>query len=47
MLNRVPSSSVDVTSMSPDVGDLHNHGNVVDNKWITIHDTDVDGSATP
>ena len=33
-------------TLSADVGDLHTYGNVFDTRWITIHDTDVDG-ATP
>ena len=35
----------DTDTLSNDVGDLHSYGNVFDTKWITIHDTDVDGSA--
>jgi len=31
-------------TLSGDVQDLHTYGNVFDTKWITIHDTDVDGS---
>ena len=35
----------DTDTLSQDVADLHTYGKVFDTKWITIHDTDVDGSA--
>jgi hypothetical protein len=34
----------DIDTLSADVGDLHSYAKVFDTKWITIHDTDVDGS---
>jgi hypothetical protein len=37
----------DVDTLSSDVRDLHTYGKVFDTKWITIHDTDNDGNATP
>ena len=30
---------------SPDQIDLHTFGNVLDTRWVTVHDTDVDGTA--
>jgi hypothetical protein len=35
----------DTDTLSQDVADLHTYGRVFDTKWITIHDTDVDGTA--
>ncbi|HXI60568.1 MAG TPA: hypothetical protein VNO55_31115, partial [Polyangia bacterium] len=35
----------DADTLSMDVADLHTYGKVFDTKWVTIHDTDVDGSA--
>jgi hypothetical protein len=32
--------------LSDDIRDLHTYGLVFDTKWVTIHDTDVDGFAT-
>jgi hypothetical protein len=37
--------SADVDALSADVGDLHTYGNVFNTKWITIHDTEVNGNA--
>jgi secreted PhoX family phosphatase len=34
----------DVDTLSPDVADLHSYGKTFDTRWITIHDTEVDGS---
>jgi hypothetical protein len=34
-------------TLSQDTRDLRTYGKVFDTKWITIHDTDVDGNATP
>jgi hypothetical protein len=34
----------DVDTLSADVKDLHTYGKVFTTNWITIHDTDVDGS---
>ncbi len=31
-------------TLSPDMADLHAYGKSFDTKWVTIHDTDVDGS---
>jgi hypothetical protein len=31
-------------TLSPDVGDLHTYGNSFKTKWVTIHDTTVNGS---
>jgi hypothetical protein len=31
-------------TLSPDVGDLHTYGNSFTTNWITIHDTDKDGT---
>jgi hypothetical protein len=33
-------------ALTSDVKDLHTYGNVFDTKWVTVHDTDVDGTAT-
>ena len=35
----------DADTLSDDVRDLHTYGKVFDTNWVTIHDTDVDGSA--
>jgi hypothetical protein len=32
-------------ALTQDAKDLHTYGNVFDTKWITIHDTDIDGTA--
>jgi hypothetical protein len=32
-------------ALTQDVKDLHTYGNVFDTKWVTLHDTDVDGFA--
>ena len=31
-------------ALSQDIADLHSYGNTFDTKWVTLHDTDVDGS---
>ena len=31
-------------ALTTDIRDLHTYGNVFDTMWVTIHDTDVDGS---
>jgi hypothetical protein len=33
------------SALTQDIKDLHTYGNVFDTKWVTIHDTDVDGKA--
>ena len=33
------------SALTQDVKDLHTYGNVFDTRWITVHDTDVDGTA--
>jgi hypothetical protein len=33
------------SALTQDVQDLHTYGNVFDTKWVTIHDTGVDGTA--
>ena len=33
------------SALTQDIADLHAYGNVFDTKWITIHDTKVDGTA--
>ena len=37
------AGAADADILSADVGDLHTYGKVFDTKWVTIHDTDVDG----
>jgi len=32
-------------ALTQDLKDLHTYGNVFDTRWVTVHDTDVDGSA--
>ena len=32
------------TALTQDVKDLHTYGKVFDTRWVTIHDTDVDGT---
>jgi hypothetical protein len=32
------------SALTQDMQDLHTYGNVFDTKWVTIHDTDVDGT---
>ena len=39
------AGQADADILSPDVGDLHTYGTVFDTKWVTLHDTDVDGTA--
>jgi hypothetical protein len=34
----------DLDTLSADVGDLHSYGKVFTTRWVTIHDTAVDGS---
>src|SRR5262249_24967963 len=38
------TGQADADILSDDVGDLHTYGNVFSTRWITIHDTDVDGT---
>jgi hypothetical protein len=38
------AGQADADILSPDVGDLHTCGNVFQTRWITIHDTAVDGT---
>jgi hypothetical protein len=33
-------------ALTQDVKDEHTYGNVFDTKWVTVHDTDIDGTAT-
>jgi len=33
------------SALTQDVKDLHTYGNVFDTRWLTVHDTDVDGTA--
>jgi hypothetical protein len=35
----------DADILSPDVGDLHSFGKVFQTRWVTIHDTELDGRA--
>lgn len=39
------SGAADADILSADVGDLHTYRKVFDTQWVTIHDTDVDGTA--
>jgi hypothetical protein len=32
------------SALTQDVKDLHTYGNVFETKWVTIHDTDIDGT---
>jgi hypothetical protein len=32
-------------ALTHDLKDLHTYGNVFDTRWVTVHDTDVDGTA--
>jgi hypothetical protein len=34
-----------VSALTQDIKDLHTYGIVFDTKWVTVHDTDVDGFA--
>jgi hypothetical protein len=36
----------DANALTADIGDLHTYGKVFDTKWITLHDTEVDGTAS-
>jgi hypothetical protein len=38
------AGQADADILSPDVGDLHTYGKTFDTKWVTLHDTDVDGT---
>jgi hypothetical protein len=38
------TGQADADILSPDVGDLHTYGTSFDTNWITLHDTDVDGT---
>ncbi len=38
------AGQADADILSSDVGDLHTYGKMFDTKWVTIHDTAVDGS---
>jgi len=42
--NGQPIVFQNVDALSADIRDLHAYGNVFDTKWITLHDTAVDGS---
>ncbi len=37
------AADIDGDILSQDMKDLHTYGNVFDTRWVTIHDTDVDG----
>ena len=39
------AGQADADILSDDVGDLHSYGKVFQTRWITVHDTAVDGSA--
>ena len=34
------------SALTQDVKDLHAYGNLFDTQWVTVHDTDVDGTAS-
>jgi len=36
--------AADADILSPDTGDLRTYGNVFKTKWVTVHDTDVNGT---
>jgi hypothetical protein len=38
------ADNVDGDILSQDMKDLHTYGNVFNTRWVTIHDTDVDGN---
>jgi hypothetical protein len=40
------AGQADADILSDDVGDLHSYGKVFQTRWVTLHDTEVDG-ATP
>jgi hypothetical protein len=40
-----PAPIVLADILSDDIKDLHTYGKVFDTKWVTIHDTDTDGTA--
>src|SRR5205814_2388532 len=40
-----PAPIVLADILSADINDLHTYGRVFDSKWVTIHDTDIDGTA--
>lgn len=39
------AGQADADATSPDLGDMHTYGKVLDTRWVTIHDTEVDGTA--
>jgi hypothetical protein len=39
------AGQADADILSDDVKDLHTYGKVFDTNWVTVHDTDVDGTA--
>lgn len=39
------AGQADADILSDDVGDLHDYGNVFETRWVTLHDTEVDGAA--
>jgi hypothetical protein len=38
------SGQADADILSSDVGDLHSYGKVFETRWVTLHDTEVDGT---
>jgi hypothetical protein len=41
-----PIAYQEVSALTPDVRDLHTYGMVFETRWVTLHDTAVDGFAT-
>ena len=39
------AGQADADILSDDVGDLHSYGKVFETRWVTLHDTEVDGAA--
>ncbi|HEX7837507.1 MAG TPA: hypothetical protein VF469_08600 [Kofleriaceae bacterium] len=39
------AGQADADILSDDVGDLHSYGKVFQTRWVTVHDTEVDGAA--
>jgi hypothetical protein len=39
------AGQADADILSDDVGDLHSYGKVFETRWVTLHDTEVDGTA--
>ena len=39
------AGQADADILSDDVGDLHSYGKVFSTRWVTLHDTEVDGTA--